>query len=85
MLTDHLTHPSLVSALARDLRQEIQPCFSQLFGMLVNLIDPADVEGLESVFSCLSFLFKYLARILVGSLAELFQYNMTLFYPSTLN
>jgi len=53
--------------------------------MLVNLIDPADVEGLESVFSCLSFLFKYLARILVGSLAELFQYNMTLFYPSTLN
>lgn len=58
--------------LARDLRQEVMPHFASLFTAVVSLINPADPEALEAVFTCLSFLFKYLAKLLIADLPNTF-------------
>jgi U3 small nucleolar RNA-associated protein 20 len=56
------------------LRQEFYPFFPRVLTVLTDLINPREPEALEAVFTCISFLFKFLAKQLVDELPEVFRY-----------
>jgi hypothetical protein len=63
----------LVSVLARDLRYEFYPYLGRVINVLVELLNPSEPEALEDVFSCLSFLFKFLAKQLVNDVHNVYR------------
>ena len=64
----------LLACLARDLRQELYPRFPEILTKLALTLDHTDVATIESVFSTLSFLFKYLLKELIGDIEAVFRY-----------
>eukprot|EP01135_Chromosphaera_perkinsii_P004611 Nk52_evm4s292 gene=Nk52_evmTU4s292 len=62
----------LVVELARDLREQFYPYFKDMFYTLVELLDPDSPDNLKFLFSCLSFLFKYLLKYLVKDIDVVF-------------
>ena len=67
---------SLVIQLARDLQSDFYPCFAQFFTTIVWLLNNYhhDVEILEQAFTCLSYLFKFLWRLMVKDMQNVYRY-----------
>lgn len=82
-LLEHLKRPdtlalqplaALLVALARDLQSDFYPHFEQVLQTLVFLLNLKhhDSEALEEIFSCLGHMFKFLWRIFVKNIHELY-------------
>jgi hypothetical protein len=64
----------LLSVLAKDLRHEFYPdLFHRSMHVLVDLLDPRYPELLEAIFTCISYLFKFLSKHLVKDFDETFR------------
>lgn len=70
-LLDHVSMPesssrkallALLPVLARDLRSEVYPFFQRIVCVLVELVDPANPELVEQIFSAIAYLFKFLVK-----------------------
>eukprot|EP01134_Creolimax_fragrantissima_P003199 CFRG3199T1 len=63
----------LLTALARDLRQEFTQYFDIVLQTLVILLnDTRDVKKIQQTFTCLTYLFKYLSKYLIVDLENVF-------------
>jgi U3 small nucleolar RNA-associated protein 20 len=64
----------LLSVLSKDLRNEFYPSlFYRSMRVLVNLLDPRYPELLEAIFTCISYLFKFLTKYLVSDINDIFR------------
>ena len=61
----------LLTSLARDLRFDFYPLFPYTLTSLLSILNPAHPEHLHLLFTCLLFLFKFLARQLLPHLSSL--------------
>lgn len=52
-------------ALVKDLRHEIYPFYPKLLKELIHLLKFKNPDVLESTFTCLAYIFKYLSKELV--------------------
>ncbi|XP_077399499.1 small subunit processome component 20 homolog [Vanacampus margaritifer] len=87
-LKTHLAVPSslayqplldLVVQLARDLQTDFYPHFPDLFTLITAMLDTKDAEVLEWAFTCLSYLYKYLWRLMVKDMHNIYSlYSMLL-------
>ncbi|KAM4523536.1 small subunit processome component 20 homolog [Fundulus diaphanus] len=68
----------LVVQLARDLQTDFYPHFPDFFLLLTSLLDTKDTEVLEWVFTCLSYLYKYLWRLMVKDMTNIYSLYSTL-------
>ncbi|XP_029019229.1 small subunit processome component 20 homolog [Betta splendens] len=68
----------LVVQLARDLQTDFYPHFPDFFVLITGLLDTRDTEVLEWVFTCLSYLYKYLWRIMVKDMNNIYSLYSTL-------
>eukprot|EP00118_Oscarella_pearsei_P012476 m.92302 g.92302 ORF g.92302 m.92302 type:complete len:2568 (+) comp36728_c0_seq4:63-7766(+) len=75
----------LVTQLARDLQVDFSSHFQEFFEILVHLMSIRDADILESVFSCLSYLFKFLWRYLVKDIKVVYSYYCELFLGTQKN
>ncbi|XP_031438174.1 small subunit processome component 20 homolog isoform X1 [Clupea harengus] len=55
----------LVVQLARDLQADFYPHFPEFFVIITAILETPETEVLEWVFTCLSYLYKYLWRLMV--------------------
>ncbi|KAA0720706.1 Small subunit processome component 20 -like protein [Triplophysa tibetana] len=62
----------LVVQLARDLQMDFYPHFSDFFIIITTLLDKQDTEVLEGAFTCLSYLYKYLWRMMVKDMDKIY-------------
>ncbi|XP_031599328.1 small subunit processome component 20 homolog [Oreochromis aureus] len=62
----------LVVQLARDLQTDFYPHFPDFFLLITSLLDTKDTELLEWSFTCLSYLYKYLWRLMVKDMANIY-------------
>ncbi|XP_028278623.1 small subunit processome component 20 homolog [Parambassis ranga] len=62
----------LVVQLARDLQTDFYPHFPDFFLLITSLLDTKDTELLEWVFTCLSYLYKYLWRVMVKDMTNIY-------------
>lgn len=62
----------LVVQLARDLQNDFYVHFSDFFIIITSLLDKQDTEVLESAFTCLSYLYKYLWRMMVKDMDKIY-------------
>lgn len=65
--------PSLVVQLARDLQTDFYPHFPEFFTLITGLLETKDTELLEWAFTCLSYLYKYLWRLMVKDMTNLYR------------
>ncbi|KAI7792184.1 putative small subunit processome component 20-like protein [Triplophysa rosa] len=65
-LTEHFIQ------LARDLQMDFYPHFSDFFIIITSLLDKQDTEVLEGAFTCLSYLYKYLWRMMVKDMDKIY-------------
>ncbi|KAJ1721435.1 U3 snoRNP protein [Coemansia erecta] len=63
---------SLVTALARDLQDEMMPYFGRLVERITRLIKADTIEVVEAACNALAYLFKYLAKRLTSDLRPTF-------------
>uniref|UniRef100_UPI0037E7A1C0 small subunit processome component 20 homolog isoform X2 n=1 Tax=Semicossyphus pulcher TaxID=241346 RepID=UPI0037E7A1C0 len=68
----------LVVQLARDLQTDFYPHFPDFFILITSLLDTKDTEILEWAFTCLSFLYKYLWRVMVKDMTNIYSLYSTL-------
>lgn len=68
----------LVVQLARDLQTDFYPHFQDFFCTATSLLDSKDTELLEWVFTALSFLYKYLWRLMVKDMPSIYRLYSTL-------
>lgn len=68
----------LVVQLARDLQTDFYPDFPDFFVLITSLLDTKDTELLEWVFTCLSYLYKYLWRLMVKDMVNIYSLYSTL-------
>ncbi|KAM9334967.1 small subunit processome component 20 homolog [Symphorus nematophorus] len=68
----------LVVQLARDLQTDFYPHFPDFFILITSLLDTKDTELLEWAFTCLSYLFKYLWRLMVKDMSNIYSLYSTL-------
>lgn len=68
-----LRPPSLVVQLARDLQTDFYPHFPDFFILITSLLDTKDTELLEWAFTCLSYLYKYLWRLMVKDMSNIYR------------
>ncbi|XP_034018840.1 small subunit processome component 20 homolog isoform X2 [Thalassophryne amazonica] len=68
----------LVVQLARDLQTDFYPHFPDFFVLITSLLDTKDTELLEWAFTCLSFLYKYLWRLMAKDIAHIYSLYSTL-------
>ncbi|XP_034382098.1 small subunit processome component 20 homolog isoform X2 [Cyclopterus lumpus] len=68
----------LVVQLARDLQTDFYPHFPDFFILITSLLDTKDTEVLEWAFTCLSFLYKYMWRVMVKDMTNIYSLNSTL-------
>ncbi|XP_023672630.2 small subunit processome component 20 homolog isoform X2 [Paramormyrops kingsleyae] len=68
----------LVVQLARDLQTDFYPHFRNFFLIITSLLETQDTEQLEWVFTCLSYLYKYLWRLMVKDISEMYSLHSTL-------
>lgn len=62
----------LVIQLARDLQMDFYPHFSDFFIIITSILDTQDTEVLEWAFTCLSYLYKYLWRMMVKDMDKIY-------------
>lgn len=65
--------PSLVVQLARDLQTDFYPHFPDFFTLITSLLDTKDTELLEWAFTSLSYLYKYLWRLMVKDMSNIYK------------
>ncbi|CAK6949748.1 small subunit processome component 20 homolog [Scomber scombrus] len=68
----------LVVQLARDLQTDFYPHFPDFFLLITSLLDTKDTEVLEWAFTCLSYLYKYLWRLMVKDMNNIYSLYSTL-------
>uniref|UniRef100_A0A3P9K9E8 UTP20 small subunit processome component n=1 Tax=Oryzias latipes TaxID=8090 RepID=A0A3P9K9E8_ORYLA len=68
----------LVVQLARDLQTDFYPHFPEFFTLITGLLETKDTELLEWAFTCLSYLYKYLWRLMVKDMTNLYSLYSTL-------
>ncbi|XP_041833171.1 small subunit processome component 20 homolog [Melanotaenia boesemani] len=68
----------LVVQLARDLQTDFYPHFPDFFILITSLLDTKDTELLEWAFTCLSYLYKYLWRVMVKDMTNIYSLYSTL-------
>ncbi|XP_077450300.1 small subunit processome component 20 homolog [Stigmatopora argus] len=68
----------LVVQLARDLQTDFYPHFSDFFTLITSMLDTKDTEVLEWAFTCLSYLYKYLWRLMVKDMDNIYRLYSTL-------
>lgn len=64
---------ALLGALARDLLEEFRPYFEQVVARVTLLLDPNDPQINEQVFTCIGYQFKFLRKLLVREVQELYE------------
>lgn len=64
---------SLVVQLARDLQTDFYPHFHDFFLAITKLLDTQDTELLEWAFTSLSYLYKYLWRLMVKDIHKIYR------------
>ncbi|KAG2460222.1 UTP20 protein, partial [Polypterus senegalus] len=62
----------LVVQLARDLQTDFYPHFKDFFLIITSLLDTQDTELLEWAFTSLSYLYKYLWRLMIKDMPEIY-------------
>ncbi|XP_062913663.1 small subunit processome component 20 homolog [Mobula hypostoma] len=62
----------LVAQLARDLQTDFYPHFREFFVIITSLLNTQDTELLEWAFTCLSYLYKYLWRLMVKDITDIY-------------
>lgn len=70
-----VSSPSLVVQLARDLQTDFYPHFPDFFVLITSLLDTKDTELLEWVFTSLSYLYKYLWRLMVKDMTNIYRWK----------
>ncbi|XP_061617524.1 LOW QUALITY PROTEIN: small subunit processome component 20 homolog [Phyllopteryx taeniolatus] len=68
----------LVVQLARDLQTDFYPHFPDFFTLITAMLDTKDMEVLEWAFTCLSYLYKYLWRLMVKDMDNIYSLYSTL-------
>uniref|UniRef100_A0A8C0GJE3 UTP20 small subunit processome component n=1 Tax=Chelonoidis abingdonii TaxID=106734 RepID=A0A8C0GJE3_CHEAB len=68
----------LVVQLARDLQTDFYPHFQDFFLTITMLLDTQDTELLEWAFTSLSYLYKYLWRLMVKDMGNIYSLYSTL-------
>ncbi|EHB06649.1 Small subunit processome component 20-like protein [Heterocephalus glaber] len=68
----------LVVQLARDLQTDFYPHFPDFFVTVTSLLETQDTELLEWAFTSLSYLYKYLWRLMVKDMARVYSMYSTL-------
>ncbi|TMS03012.1 Small subunit processome component 20-like protein [Larimichthys crocea] len=68
----------LVVQLARDLQTDFYPHFPDFFILITSLLETKDTEVLEWAFTCLSYLYKYLWRLMVKDMSNIYSLYSTL-------
>ncbi|XP_063164718.1 small subunit processome component 20 homolog [Candoia aspera] len=68
----------LVVQLARDLQTDFYPHFQDFFLCITSLLDTQDTELLEWAFTSLSYLYKYLWRLMVKDMSNIYGFYSTL-------
>uniref|UniRef100_A0A3Q1ECN8 UTP20 small subunit processome component n=1 Tax=Acanthochromis polyacanthus TaxID=80966 RepID=A0A3Q1ECN8_9TELE len=68
----------LVVQLARDLQTDFYPHFPDFFLLITSLLETKDTEVLEWSFTCLSYLYKYLWRLMVKDMTNIYSLYSTL-------
>ncbi|XP_074867355.1 small subunit processome component 20 homolog [Carettochelys insculpta] len=68
----------LVVQLARDLQTDFYPHFQDFFLAITMLLDTQDTELLEWAFTALSYLYKYLWRLMVKDMTNIYSLYSTL-------
>ncbi|KAM9389678.1 small subunit processome component 20 homolog [Phaethornis superciliosus] len=68
----------LVVQLARDLQADFYPHFHDFFWAITKLLDTQDTELLEWAFTSLSYLYKYLWRLMVKDINNIYSLYSTL-------
>ncbi|XP_056223520.1 small subunit processome component 20 homolog [Seriola aureovittata] len=68
----------LVVQLARDLQTDFYPHFPDFFILITSLLDTKDTEVLEWAFTCLSYLYKYLWKLMVKDMTNIYSLYSTL-------
>ncbi|XP_077566014.1 small subunit processome component 20 homolog [Stigmatopora nigra] len=68
----------LVVQLARDLQTDFYPHFSDFFTLITSMLETKDTEVLEWAFTCLSYLYKYLWRLMVKDMENIYRLYSTL-------
>lgn len=64
---------SLVVQLARDLQMDFYPHFPDFFVLVTSLLETQNTEILEWAFTCLSYLYKYLWRLMVKDMTKMYR------------
>uniref|UniRef100_A0A3Q3Q499 Uncharacterized protein n=1 Tax=Monopterus albus TaxID=43700 RepID=A0A3Q3Q499_MONAL len=64
--------------LAIDLQTDFYPHFPDFFILITSLLDTKDTEVLELAFICLSYLYKYLWRLMVKDIINIYSLYSTL-------
>ena len=59
--------------LARDLQTDFYPHFPDFFLLITPLLETKDTEVLEWVFTCLSYLYKYLWRLMTRDMSNIYR------------
>ncbi|KAM6984775.1 small subunit processome component 20 homolog [Aplochiton taeniatus] len=68
----------LVVQLARDLQTDFYPHFPDFFLLIASVLETNDTEVLEWAFTCLSYLYKYLWRLMVKDMINIYSLYSTL-------
>ncbi|XP_064199288.1 small subunit processome component 20 homolog [Anguilla rostrata] len=68
----------LVVQLARDLQVDFYPHFQDFFLIITSMLETQDTELLEWAFTCLSYLYKYLWRLMVKDMSQMYCLYSTL-------
>lgn len=61
--------------LARDLQADFYPHFPDFFLLIASLLETNDTEVLEWAFTCLSYLYKYLWRLMVKDMTNIYRWE----------
>ncbi|XP_031318808.2 small subunit processome component 20 homolog [Camelus dromedarius] len=68
----------LVVQLARDLQMDFYPHFQDFFLTITSILETQDTELLEWAFTSLSYLYKYLWRLMVKDMSSIYSMYSTL-------
>ncbi|XP_032027443.1 small subunit processome component 20 homolog [Hylobates moloch] len=68
----------LVVQLARDLQKDFYPHFPEFFLTITSILETQDTELLEWAFTSLSYLYKYLWRLMVKDMSSIYSMYSTL-------
>uniref|UniRef100_A0A8C5L0M4 UTP20 small subunit processome component n=1 Tax=Jaculus jaculus TaxID=51337 RepID=A0A8C5L0M4_JACJA len=68
----------LVVQLARDLQTDFYPHFQDFFVTITSILETQDTELLEWAFTSLSYLYKYLWRLMVKDMSSIYRMYSTL-------